>query len=219
MGDIFPKYLGTPIPFVIESIDAFLYPQNILIIALMCGVIYTYLGWIIGAYNNIKKGAIKEAVGDQICWLILILGVILLGVAYLSNGFSIYIGAGVAIVGLVMLVYYNGVFGLMDIAGSIGTFMSYSRLLALCLSTAGMAMAVNIMAFKVVGDIPVIGVVLTALVLMAGHPANAMIQTLGAFIHSMRLHYVEFFSQFYTGDGVKFRPFSAKRKITTLEGK
>jgi len=216
MGDIFPKYLGTQIPVVIKSIDAFVAPQNILIIALLCGIIYTTLGLIIGAYNNIKKGAIAEAFGDQICWLILIFGVILLGVAYLSNGFSIYIGVGVAIVGLALLIYHNGVFGLMDIMGFIGTVLSYSRLLALCLSTGGMAMAVNIVAFKVVGPIPVIGVVLTALVLMFGHPANAMIQSLGAFIHSMRLHYVEFFSQFYTGDGLKFRPFHAERKITKL---
>ena len=217
MGDIFPTYLGIQIPVVIESIDAFVNPQNILIMALMCGLIYTILGLVLGAYNNIHKGAISDAIGDQICWLILILGVILLGVTYLTNSFSIYIGVGVAIIGLAILVYHNGLFGLMDVMGLLGTVFSYSRLLALCLSTGGMAIAVNIVAFKVVGMIPVIGVALTALVLIAGHPANAMIQSLGAFIHSMRLHYVEFFSQFYTGQGLKFRPFKAKRKISTLE--
>jgi V/A-type H+/Na+-transporting ATPase subunit I len=217
MGDIFPTYLGVQIPVVVKSIDAFVSPQNILIMALLAGLIYTTLGLILGAYNNIHKGAIREAIGDQICWLILILGVILLGVAYLTNSFSIYIGVGVAIIGLALLVWHNGLFGLMDVMGLLGTVFSYSRLLALCLSTGGMAIAVNIVAFKVVGTLPVIGVALTALVLIAGHPANAMIQSLGAFIHSMRLHYVEFFSQFYNGAGLKFRPFKAKRKITTLE--
>jgi V/A-type H+-transporting ATPase subunit I len=217
MGDIFPTYLGVQIPVVVKSIDAFVSPQNILIMALLAGLIYTTLGLILGAYNNIHKGAIREAIGDQICWLILIMGVILLGVAYLTNSFSIYIGVGVAIIGLALLVWHNGLFGLMDVMGLLGTVFSYSRLLALCLSTGGMAIAVNIVAFKVVGTLPVIGVALTALVLIAGHPANAMIQSLGAFIHSMRLHYVEFFSQFYNGAGLKFRPFKAKRKITTLE--
>ncbi len=217
MGDIFPTYLGVQIPVVVKSIDAFVSPQNILIMALLAGLIYTTLGLILGAYNNIHKGAIREAIGDQICWLILIMGVILLGVAYLTNSFSIYIGVGVAIIGLAILVWHNGLFGLMDVMGLLGTVFSYSRLLALCLSTGGMAIAVNIVAFKVVGTLPVIGVALTALVLIAGHPANAMIQSLGAFIHSMRLHYVEFFSQFYNGAGLKFRPFKAKRKITTLE--
>jgi len=55
--------------------------------------------------------------------------------------------------------------------------------------------------------IPVLGVILTALILIVMHPINSMIQTLGAFIQSLRLHYVEFFSQFYTGQGMKFRPF------------
>jgi len=217
MGDIFPTYLGIQIPIVIKSIDAFVYPQNILIMALLAGLIYTTLGLVIGAYNNIHNGAIREAIGDQICWLVLIMGVILLGIAYLSHSFSIYIGVAVAIIGLALLIWHNGLFGLMDVMGLLGTVFSYSRLLALCLSTGGMALAVNIVAFKVAGMVPVIGVALTALVLIAGHPANAMIQSLGAFIHSMRLHYVEFFSQFYTGQGLKFRPFKAKRKITTLE--
>ncbi|MGZ4159897.1 MAG: V-type ATP synthase subunit I [Neobacillus sp.] len=217
MGDIFPTYLGAQIPVVVHSVDAFVFPQNILIMALLAGLSYTTLGLIVGAYNNISKGAISDAIGDQICWLVLILGVILLGVAYLSHSFSIYIGVGVAVIGLALLVYHNGLFGLMDVMGLVGTVFSYSRLLALCLSTGGMAIAVNIVAFKVVGMVPVVGVALTALVLVAGHPANAMIQSLGAFIHSMRLHYVEFFSQFYNGGGLKFRPFKAKRKITTLE--
>ena len=217
MGDIYPTYLGVQIPVVIKSIDAFVNPQNILIMALLAGLTYTTLGLILGAYNNIHKGAIRDALGDQICWLVLIMGVILLGVAFLSHAFSIYIGVAVAIIGLALLVYHNGLFGLMDVMGLVGTVFSYSRLLALCLSTGGMAIAVNIVAFKVAGMVPVVGVALTALVLIAGHPANATIQSLGAFIHSMRLHYVEFFSQFYNGQGLKFRPFKAKRKLTTLE--
>jgi V/A-type H+-transporting ATPase subunit I len=32
------------------------------------------------------------------------------------------------------------------------------------------------------------------------------INLLGAFVHAMRLQYVEFFSKFYTGDGVNFNP-------------
>lgn len=217
MGDIFPTYLGLSLPTVIGSVDAFVNPQNILILALLCGIIYTILGFALGAYNNLHKGAVKEAIGDQICWLILILGILLVGAAYLTNAFTIYIGVGVAVVGLAILVYHNGAFGLMDVMGLVGQVFSFSRLLAACLATGGMAIAINIVAFKVVGMIPILGVILTALILIVMHPVNSMIQTLGAFIQSLRLHYVEFFSQFYTGQGMKFRPFRAKRKITTLE--
>jgi len=219
MGDLFPTYLGIEIPFVIEAIDSFANPQNILIMALIVGVIHVILGLVLGAYNNLKKGSIGDALGDQICWLIFITGVILLGVTYLFNIGSTYIGIGVAIVGLMILVYKNGAFGLMDVMGLLGTVLSYSRLLALALSTGGMALTVNLIAFRVVGPIPYIGVVLAMLVFLLGHPANAAMQSLGAFIHSMRLHYIEFFGQFYKGEGTSFKPFSAKRKFTKIEGK
>ncbi len=220
LGDLLPTYLGIKIPFVIQEVDAFVNPQNILVMALIVGIIHVILGLILGAYNNIKKGSIGDAFGEQICWIILIAGVIILGGGYLlSIPILLYVGIGTALIGFVILIYKNGAFGVMDVMGFLGTIFSYSRLLALCLATGGMAIAVNIVAFKVVGPIPYIGIVLTVLVLLLGHPANAVIQSLGAFINSMRLHYVEFFSQFYTGEGTKFKPFFAKRKITKVEGK
>jgi V/A-type H+/Na+-transporting ATPase subunit I len=217
IGNLFPGYLGINLPTVIANFDAFVYPQNLLIIALICGIFQICLGLVIGAYNNLKKGAIGEAVGDQICWLIIIIGAVLLILSYVLGFGSIYIGASLVIIGIILNVYRNGLFGLMDVMGLVGTVFSYSRLLALCLSTGGIALAVNIVAFDVVTLIPVIGAILTPIVLVFGHSANAAIQSLGAFINSLRLHYVEYFSQFYEGGGKKFRPFLAKRKITTFD--
>jgi len=59
------------------------------------------------------------------------------------------------------------------------------------------------------------------IVIIFAHLINAALQALGAFIHSLRLQYVEFFGQFYSGGGKQFTPFQAERKVTYIakEGK
>ncbi len=61
-----------------------LFPQNILLIALIVGVIHINMGLFIGAYNNITRGEVREALGAQIVWFILEIGVIIAAVAYLT---------------------------------------------------------------------------------------------------------------------------------------
>lgn len=78
-------------------------------------------------------------------------------------------------------------------------------------------MTVNIVTEICANLIPVIGVALAPIIFVFGHIANDTFQSLGAFIHSLRLHYVEFFSQFFMGAKRKFDPFSAERKLTKIE--
>jgi len=95
LGDLFPRFLGLELPTVIGVIDSFKYPQNILIMALMVGVVYTIIGLILGAYNNIKRGETREAMGNQIVWLVMIVGVGLLAASFMYNIGSIYIGGAI----------------------------------------------------------------------------------------------------------------------------
>ena len=118
-----------------------------------------------------------------------------------------------------MLIYFNGAFGVMDLTGFLGTILSYARLLALCLSTGGIAMTVNILAGLSESLIPYIGFILAPIIFIGGHIANCAFQSLGAFINSLRLHYVEYFAQFYIGGSEKFKAFRTKRKYTDIGGK
>ncbi|MBI4813135.1 MAG: V-type ATP synthase subunit I [Methanobacterium sp.] len=225
IGDFIPRFIwGDPsmaIPTTIPSINSFAHPENILIVALTVGIIHLNLGLAIGAYNNIVRGDTKEALGAQIVWFILEAGIVLLALGYLlfGGGILMYAGIGVLILSLIMLVYFNGLFGIMDLSGFLGNVLSYARLLALALSTGGIAMTVNILAGICGEMIPLIGIIIAPIVFIGGQIANLAFQTLGAFINALRLHYVEFFAQFYIGGSQKFKAFRAKRKFTNIGGK
>ena len=94
----------------------------------------------------------------------------------------------------------------MDVTSTIGDVLSYSRLLALALATGGIALTVNILTQMMLA-VPFVGTILAALVFLAGHLFNLVMNMLGSFIHSLRLHYVEFFGKFYESGGEPFNPF------------
>jgi V/A-type H+-transporting ATPase subunit I len=77
-------------------------------------------------------------------------------------------------------------------------------------------MTVNILA-DMSGGVAYIGVIFLLLILVVGHVFNWAVQILGAFVHGIRLHYVEFFGRFYEGGGDDFAPFAIKREITEIK--
>jgi V/A-type H+-transporting ATPase subunit I len=58
--------------------------------------------------------------------------------------------------------------------------------------------------------------VIFAVVFVAGHLLNMAINILGAYVHTNRLQYVEFFGKFYDGSGKPFDPFHAETKYVTV---
>ena len=80
-----------------------------------------------------------------------------------------------------------------------------------------MALAFNVVSEMTLIDVPVIGILIPAILLIILHVVNLGLQALGAAVHSLRLQYVEFFNRFYEGGGHAFTPFKLKRKYTKIE--
>ena len=234
-GDFIPRWImgdqNAALTTTIPMFNAFAFPQNILEWAILVGIIYTIIALVIGAMDNIRMKQYREAVEGQIVWLIVFIAIGFIAAGYMFFGmWSVVfdIGLGLFVVTLIMQFYFNKIFGLMDYSNFLGTILSYARLLALCLATGGIATTVNIVAWVVLGFVPGIipgavgagiAMIIAVIVTLGGHTVNCAFQTLGAFVNSMRLHYVEFFGQFYVGGSQKFRAFRARRKLTKLGGK
>ena len=196
-------------------------PLTILSIALILGLIHLNVGILLGLYQSYKRRDFKEMLTGRFCWIPLQLGGgLLIGYFILDWQLSttlMYISGIMVIVGIILLFISAGPIGFFDITGYVGDWLSYARLLALGLATAGMALAFNVVSQLIPGMIPVVGIILLPILLILLHVVNLALQALGAGVHSLRLQYVEFFNRFYEGGGHEFAPFKLNRKYTRME--
>ena len=104
----------------------------------------------------------------------------------------------------------KGLYGAYGVTSYLSDILSYSRLLALGLATSVISTVFNKMGSMVGGTIP--GAIVFILVFLIGHSLNLAINALGAYVHTNRLQFVEFFGKFYEGGGRKFEPFAIHTK-------
>ena len=109
----------------------------------------------------------------------------------------------------------KGLYALYGISGYLSDVLSYSRLLALGLATGVIAQVFNKMGSMLGSSI--FGVLVFILVFLIGHILNILINVLGAYVHTNRLTYVEFFGKFYNGGGRKFQPFAVHTKYYKIK--
>jgi len=217
----------------IQMIDPVQNPMSVMIMSFILGFIQLVFGNLLGAYWQIKHGRALDGLLGGGLWALFLLFIgfwICVKAAVLPESLSglanFLILAGVIAMILtqgreqknVFLKLATGVFSLYGLVGYLSDVLSYSRLLALGLSTGIIAMVVNLVAGLFAGMVPIyIGWLVWIVIIIGGHLFNLIISALGAFIHSGRLQYVEFFPKFLVGGGRRFKPFSKTTKFITLK--
>jgi V/A-type H+-transporting ATPase subunit I len=180
----------------------------------LIGLIHVNLGFLIGFINENKKHGINAAILEKGSWIIIEIGVLLavLGtMGYLPTA----IGIAVSVIGLVMLIKAEGISGPIELPSLLSNPLSYTRIAAVGLSSVYIATTINQIAFDMLmpekfGIMTLVAI----MVFLFGHVFNLILSVLSPTVHSLRLHYVEFFMKFYEGGGRKFDSFGFIRKYT-----
>lgn len=197
-------------------------PLKMLALCFGLGAIHLVTGMLVKVYMLLRDGDVMGAVCDQISWLIMFLGFFLMALVPGPIGkYLAWLGAGIIILfggrekkGIVSRLL-GGLLTLYNISGYLSDLLSYSRIFALGLATGVIAMVINTVAQMLWSAGPV-GIVAAILVLLAGHYFNIIINVLGAFVHSSRLQYIEFFGKFYEAGGRAFLPLALRTKFTDI---
>ncbi len=236
LGDMFEQFpflnFMVPLKESLVVLNPMNDPISFLILSLILGVVQVLFGLGIAMVRNIQEKDYIAAAGDQGGWMALIVGLILVGLG--AGGFVppvvLLLGKLLAALGAILLVatqgrekegivrkIVSGVLSLYNVTSFLGDILSYSRLLALGLATAAVAMIINTLTVLVSG-IPYVGWVFAIILFLGGHTFSLAVNALGAFVHSLRLQYVEFFSKFFTASGRFFQPYRFSTKYTTVTG-
>ncbi len=229
LGDFLPRLTPLPTDWAIWVNPISENAVWVLVLAIIIGVAYTATGLLLGIYQNITRGKIRKAVEEQITWLIVLLSATPLianglaseefvgGVSSAASTMWGIVASVAIIISVLVLVVLAGPIALMDLTGFLGNILSYARLLALAVATGGIATVINIISIQLIPQVHPALIIVGAVIFVVGHLGNYAFQTLGAFIHSLRLQYVEFFDTFYKGSGVEFKAFKVSRKHTKSE--
>ncbi len=231
-ASLYGYFTGTPITMK-ELLPWYtLDPQKdalmLMIVSIAFGLVHILVGMGCKFYICIKQKDWGGAFFDTGLWMLLLIGIAILAVGMLAVPPLTIVGAVISIgcaVGLLLTQgrkkkgivgkAVGGVASLYDITGYISDLLSYSRLLALGLTTGVMAQVFNMLS-TMMGK-SVVGFIFMVVIFIVGHLVNIGLNALGSYVHTMRLQYVEMFSKFYEGGGNEFKPFSLQSKYIKIQ--
>jgi len=203
----FEELFGVELPHILSRAHQI---QELLILAVIVGVLHINLGIIVGFINIKHEHGLLAAIYEKGSWILLQLSVAVLALSYIKlllvPVWAGYIGI---LASVVMLYKGEGIKGLVELPGIFSNMLSYARLMAIGLASVELALVINSFAeefFKEGGFM----IIAAVLLLVVGHAVNIGIGILGSFLHSLRLQYVEFFTKFFKGGGQEFKPFGVK---------
>ena len=226
-GIVFGSAFGADLPFQPLSLSKDLI--TIMILSIIFGVIQIMVGLSLGAYSNLKKKAYTDAYTSHLGWLAIITGIILyvLGSMVLNISWIATIGSSIAIIAAVAIVVVtvlssenkwgglaSSLYNLYGISGYVADVVSYTRLMALAVSGGSIASAFNML----VGFLPPVARFTAGIFLIVAlQGLNIFLSFLGAYVHGLRLQFVEFFGKFYDGGGHALKPFKTYEKYVDIK--
>lgn len=214
-------------------------PMLMLTFSMAIGIVHLLTGLAMKGYQMAKQKDYLGIIYDVVLWYVLLISgvVILLSMKMVTNILGINtnlpqpiiniakIAALMSALGIILTNgresknpfkrILKGLYALYGISGYLSDVLSYSRLLALGLATGIIGTVVNQMAAMTAGG--VLGPVFFTLIVVIGHALNLGINALGAYVHTNRLQYVEFFGKFYEGGGKIFKPFGINTKYYKIK--
>jgi V/A-type H+-transporting ATPase subunit I len=196
----------------------------LLYISLWIGVAHLFVGLVMGVANVAMRHGAKEALFEKGSWLLILIGGVMFGLEMINIlilgqdfvlGPTFIGGIALIIVGTILAVKAEGGAAILELPELMSNIFSYTRLTAIGMSKAGMALAFNTIAIVLIAPGGGIMIVFALLIFIIGHLMIFILAILSAGLHGIRLQYVEFFTKFFEGGGLKFNPLKIVRKYTT----
>ena len=217
LGILFNEWMGFQLPYT-APFDVLVGLPKLLVIAGYIGVAMVEFGFILGFLNNMAHHNKKHAIA-KLGWFAAALGIVIFGLAIIhrapigtSNPISL-VSIGMLIGGVLAALYGEGVNALMEVPSLVSHILSYVRLVGILLTSVILASIIDLIFLHGIHHsllLAIVGVV----ILVVGQLFNMIIALFESGIQGARLIYVEFFSKFFMGNGVPFRPFRSSRKRT-----